>query len=68
MACCATTCPLIIYASLFTKQELVEEVIGSPIPEPRQRSRLFRSHSESSDEVSELDLSNGKKDAFVLEV
>lgn len=41
---------------------------GSPIPEPRQRSRLFRSHSESSDEVSELDLSHGKKDAFVLEV
>ncbi|XP_066540478.1 C2 domain-containing protein 5 isoform X4 [Hoplias malabaricus] len=48
--------------------ELVEEVIGSPIPEPRQRSRLFRSHSESSDEVSELDLSHGKKDAFVLEI
>lgn len=42
--------------------------MGSPIPEPRQRSRLFRSHSESSDEVSELDLSHGKKDAFVLEV
>lgn len=49
-------------------QELTEEVVGSPIPEPRQRSRLFRSHSESSDEVSELDLSHGKKDAFVLEV
>ncbi|KAL7878526.1 hypothetical protein AOLI_G00095000 [Acnodon oligacanthus] len=48
--------------------DLVEEVIGSPIPEPRQRSRLFRSHSESSDEVSELDLSHGKKDAFVLEI
>ncbi|XP_072552024.1 C2 domain-containing protein 5 isoform X9 [Salminus brasiliensis] len=48
--------------------ELVDEVIGSPIPEPRQRSRLFRSHSESSDEVSELDLSHGKKDAFVLEI
>ncbi|XP_051580885.1 C2 domain-containing protein 5-like isoform X2 [Myxocyprinus asiaticus] len=48
--------------------EVVEEIIGSPIPEPRQRSRLFRSHSESSDEVSELDLSYGKKDAFVLEI
>ncbi|XP_036376314.1 C2 domain-containing protein 5 isoform X2 [Megalops cyprinoides] len=48
--------------------EVIEEVIGSPIPEPRQRSRLFRSHSESSDEVSELDLSHGKKDAFVLEI
>uniref|UniRef100_A0A3P8USQ7 C2 domain-containing protein 5 n=1 Tax=Cynoglossus semilaevis TaxID=244447 RepID=A0A3P8USQ7_CYNSE len=48
--------------------ELTEEVIGSPIPEPRQRSRLFRSHSESSDELSELDLSHGKKDAFVLEL
>ncbi|XP_068578721.1 C2 domain-containing protein 5-like isoform X3 [Cebidichthys violaceus] len=48
--------------------ELTEEVVGSPIPEPRQRSRLFRSHSESSDEVSELDLSHGKKDAFVLEI
>lgn len=49
-------------------QELTEEGVGSPIPEPRHRSRLFRSHSESSDEVSELDLSHGKKDAFVLEV
>ncbi|XP_048852279.1 C2 domain-containing protein 5 isoform X2 [Brienomyrus brachyistius] len=49
-------------------QEFIEEVIGSPIPESRQRSRLFRSHSESSDEVSELDLSHGKKDAFVLEI
>nr|XP_046249703.1 C2 domain-containing protein 5 isoform X2 [Scatophagus argus] len=48
--------------------ELTEEAVGSPIPEPRQRSRLFRSHSESSDEVSELDLSHGKKDAFVLEI
>ncbi|KAK7892149.1 hypothetical protein WMY93_024112 [Mugilogobius chulae] len=48
--------------------ELTEEIVGSPIPEPRQRSRLFRSHSESSDEVSELDLSHGKKDAFVLEI
>ncbi|XP_029697636.1 C2 domain-containing protein 5 isoform X2 [Takifugu rubripes] len=48
--------------------DLTEEYIGSPIPEPRQRSRLFRSHSESSDEVSELDLSHGKKDAFVLEI
>ncbi|XP_068458281.1 C2 domain-containing protein 5 isoform X18 [Clinocottus analis] len=48
--------------------ELSEEVLGSPIPEPRQRSRLFRSHSESSDEASELDLSHGKKDAFVLEI
>ncbi|XP_062402664.1 C2 domain-containing protein 5 isoform X4 [Sardina pilchardus] len=48
--------------------EVVEEVIGSPIPEPRQRSRLFRSHSESSDELSEIDLSHGKKDAFVLEI
>ncbi|XP_073327952.1 C2 domain-containing protein 5 isoform X2 [Pagrus major] len=51
-----------------TNMELAEEVVGSPIPEPRQRSRLFRSHSESSDEVSELDLSHGKKDAFVLEI
>ncbi|XP_051952869.1 C2 domain-containing protein 5 isoform X5 [Xyrauchen texanus] len=48
--------------------EVVEEMIGSPIPEPRQRSRLLRSHSESSDEVTELDLSHGKKDAFVLEI
>lgn len=48
--------------------ELTEETLGSPIPEPRQRSRLFRSHSESSDELSELDLSHGKKDAFVLEI
>ncbi|XP_072292120.1 C2 domain-containing protein 5 isoform X8 [Eucyclogobius newberryi] len=48
--------------------EQSEEIVGSPIPEPRHRSRLFRSHSESSDEVSELDLSHGKKDAFVLEI
>ncbi|XP_077451499.1 C2 domain-containing protein 5 isoform X8 [Stigmatopora argus] len=48
--------------------DLTEEIVGSPIPEPRQRSRLFRSHSESSDELSELDLSHGKKDAFVLEI
>ncbi|CAI5664343.1 unnamed protein product [Oreochromis niloticus] len=48
--------------------ELAEEGVGSPIPEPRHRSRLFRSHSESSDELSELDLSHGKKDAFVLEI
>lgn len=53
---------------LFCLQELAEEGVGSPIPEPRHRSRLFRSHSESSDELSELDLSHGKKDAFVLEV
>ncbi|XP_078804909.1 C2 domain-containing protein 5 isoform X17 [Oryzias latipes] len=51
-----------------TNVDLTEEVVGSPIPEPRLRSRLFRSHSESSDELSELDLSHGKKDAFVLEV
>ncbi|KAM9672645.1 C2 domain-containing protein 5 isoform 5-T7 [Trichechus inunguis] len=48
--------------------EISEEMIGSPIPEPRQRSRLLRSQSESSDEVTELDLSHGKKDAFVLEI
>ncbi|XP_072621893.1 C2 domain-containing protein 5 isoform X12 [Vulpes vulpes] len=48
--------------------EVSEEIIGSPIPEPRQRSRLLRSQSESSDEVTELDLSHGKKDAFVLEI
>lgn len=48
--------------------EVSEEIIGSPIPEPRQRSRLLRSQSESSDEVIELDLSHGKKDAFVLEI
>ncbi|XP_019371202.1 PREDICTED: C2 domain-containing protein 5 isoform X8 [Gavialis gangeticus] len=48
--------------------EIPEEIIGSPIPEPRQRSRLLRSQSESSDEVTELDLSHGKKDAFVLEI
>ncbi|XP_063142448.1 C2 domain-containing protein 5 isoform X18 [Rattus norvegicus] len=48
--------------------EVCEEMIGSPIPEPRQRSRLLRSQSESSDEVTELDLSHGKKDAFVLEI
>ncbi|CAK6443606.1 unnamed protein product [Pipistrellus nathusii] len=48
--------------------EISEEIIGSPIPEPRQRTRLLRSQSESSDEVTELDLSHGKKDAFVLEI
>ncbi|XP_059582570.1 C2 domain-containing protein 5 isoform X13 [Alligator mississippiensis] len=48
--------------------EIPEEIIGSPIPEPRQRSKLLRSQSESSDEVTELDLSHGKKDAFVLEI
>lgn len=48
--------------------EVSEEIIGSPIPEPRQRSRFLRSQSESSDEVTELDLSHGKKDAFVLEI
>ncbi|XP_053320123.1 C2 domain-containing protein 5 isoform X1 [Spea bombifrons] len=48
--------------------EVLEEAVGSPIPEPRQRSRLLRSQSESSDEVAELDLSHGKKDAFVLEI
>ncbi|CAL8296610.1 unnamed protein product [Boreogadus saida] len=48
--------------------EQSEEAAGSPIPEPKQRSRLFRSQSESSDELSELDLSHGKKDAFVLEI
>ncbi|XP_055789681.1 C2 domain-containing protein 5 isoform X7 [Salvelinus fontinalis] len=47
--------------------DCIEEVVGSPIPD-RQRSRLFRSTSESSDELSELDLSHGKKDAFVLEI
>ncbi|XP_058414636.1 C2 domain-containing protein 5 isoform X2 [Diceros bicornis minor] len=51
-----------------TPPEISEEIIGSPIPEPRQRSRLLRSQSESSDEVTELDLSHGKKDAFVLEI
>ncbi|XP_041441721.1 C2 domain-containing protein 5 isoform X9 [Xenopus laevis] len=49
-------------------QEILEETVGSPIPEPRQRSRLLRSQSESSDETAELDLSHGKKDAFVLEI
>uniref|UniRef100_A0A452SUN5 C2 domain-containing protein 5 n=1 Tax=Ursus americanus TaxID=9643 RepID=A0A452SUN5_URSAM len=48
--------------------EISPLIIGSPIPEPRQRSRLLRSQSESSDEVTELDLSHGKKDAFVLEI
>ncbi|XP_063302737.1 C2 domain-containing protein 5 isoform X7 [Pelobates fuscus] len=48
--------------------EFLEETIGSPIPESRLRSRLIRSQSESSDEVTELDLSHGKKDAFVLEI
>ncbi|XP_078276116.1 C2 domain-containing protein 5 isoform X2 [Rhinoraja longicauda] len=48
--------------------EILEETLGSPIPETQQRSRLFRSNSESSDDVSELDLSHGKKDAFVLEI
>ncbi|XP_061534196.1 C2 domain-containing protein 5 isoform X4 [Phycodurus eques] len=51
-----------------TLPEFIEEVVGSPIPEPKQRTRIFRSHSESSDELSELDLSHGKKDAFVLEI
>lgn len=60
--------PVVTHASSLCFQELTEEGVGSPIPEPRQRSRLFRSHSESSDELSELDLSHGKKDAFVLEV
>ncbi|XP_060632541.2 C2 domain-containing protein 5 isoform X19 [Anolis sagrei] len=48
--------------------EACEEIIGSPIPEPRPRTRLLRSQSESSDEITELDLSHGKKDAFVLEI
>uniref|UniRef100_A0A8C5MX60 C2 domain-containing protein 5 n=1 Tax=Leptobrachium leishanense TaxID=445787 RepID=A0A8C5MX60_9ANUR len=48
--------------------EVLEETMGSPIPESRVRSRLIRSQSESSDEVTELDLSHGKKDAFVLEI
>ncbi|KAM4748430.1 C2 domain-containing protein 5 isoform 2-T2 [Rhinophrynus dorsalis] len=48
--------------------EILEETVGSPIPEPRMRSRLLRSQSESSDEATELDLSHGKKDAFVLEI
>ncbi|XP_068134084.1 C2 domain-containing protein 5 isoform X8 [Hyperolius riggenbachi] len=48
--------------------EVLEEIVGSPIPEPRQRTRLLRSQSESSDEIIELDLSHGKKDAFVLEI
>ncbi|XP_032077828.1 C2 domain-containing protein 5 isoform X11 [Thamnophis elegans] len=48
--------------------ETSEEIIGSPIPEPRHRTRLLRSQSESSDEIAELDLSHGKKDAFVLEI
>uniref|UniRef100_A0A803KEM4 C2 domain-containing protein 5 n=1 Tax=Xenopus tropicalis TaxID=8364 RepID=A0A803KEM4_XENTR len=48
--------------------EILEETVGSPIPEPRQRTRLLRSQSESSDEAAELDLSHGKKDAFVLEI
>ncbi|XP_053575082.1 C2 domain-containing protein 5 isoform X6 [Bombina bombina] len=48
--------------------EILDEIIGSPVPEQRQRTRLFRSQSESSDEVTELDLSHGKKDAFVLEI
>ncbi|CAI5786463.1 domain-containing 5 isoform X1 [Podarcis lilfordi] len=47
--------------------EAPEEIIGSPIPEPR-RTRVLRSQSESSDEITELDLSHGKKDAFVLEI
>ncbi|XP_054632047.1 C2 domain-containing protein 5 isoform X14 [Dunckerocampus dactyliophorus] len=51
-----------------TPPDPTEELVGSPIPEPRQRTRLFRSHSESSDELLELDLSHGKKDAFVLEI
>lgn len=76
MSCCCCCCGILMFTltSLLLRpvpcflQELTEEVVGSPIPEPRQRSRLFRSHSESSDEVSELDLSHGKKDAFVLEV
>ncbi|XP_064865841.1 C2 domain-containing protein 5 [Oncorhynchus nerka] len=49
-------------------QPYVEEVVGSPIPDRQRSSRLFRSTSESSDELSELDLSHGKKDAFVLEI
>ncbi|XP_072256021.1 C2 domain-containing protein 5 isoform X6 [Pyxicephalus adspersus] len=48
--------------------EILDEAVGSPIPEPRQRTRLLRSQSESSDEIIELDLSHGKKDAFVLEI
>ncbi|XP_044308160.1 C2 domain-containing protein 5 isoform X16 [Varanus komodoensis] len=48
--------------------EASEEIIGSPIPEPKHRTRLLRSQSESSDEITELDLSHGKKDAFVLEI
>ncbi|KAK9400165.1 C2 domain-containing protein [Crotalus adamanteus] len=48
--------------------ETSEEIIGSPIPEPKHRTRLLRSQSESSDDIAELDLSHGKKDAFVLEI
>ncbi|XP_078450339.1 C2 domain-containing protein 5 isoform X3 [Lampetra planeri] len=33
-----------------------------------RRYRVFRSQSESSDETLDLDLSHGKKDAFVLEI
>ncbi|XP_073506638.1 C2 domain-containing protein 5 isoform X6 [Phyllobates terribilis] len=51
-----------------TPPEIPEEALGSPIPESRQRTRLLRSQSESSDELVELDLSHGKKDAFVLEI
>ncbi|XP_023841458.1 LOW QUALITY PROTEIN: C2 domain-containing protein 5 [Salvelinus sp. IW2-2015] len=47
--------------------DCIEEVVGSPIPD-RQRSRLFRSTSESSDELSELDCPTAQKDAFVLEI
>ncbi|KAJ8003121.1 hypothetical protein DPEC_G00166080 [Dallia pectoralis] len=47
--------------------ESIEELVGSPVPD-RQWSRLIRSTSESSDELLELDLSHGKKDAFVLEI
>uniref|UniRef100_A0A8D0CJA7 C2 calcium dependent domain containing 5 n=1 Tax=Scleropages formosus TaxID=113540 RepID=A0A8D0CJA7_SCLFO len=48
--------------------EVAEDVSGSPIPEPQRRPRLFRSVSESSTEVPELDLAYGRKDAFVLEI
>ncbi|XP_039203290.1 C2 domain-containing protein 5 isoform X9 [Crotalus tigris] len=48
--------------------ETSEEIIASPIPEPKHRTRLLRSQSESSEDIAELDLSHGKKDAFVLEI
>uniref|UniRef100_UPI00358E4398 C2 domain-containing protein 5 isoform X2 n=1 Tax=Myxine glutinosa TaxID=7769 RepID=UPI00358E4398 len=46
--------------------ERVEEA-AEPSPEPRHL-RMSRSQSESSEEMPDLDLAHGRKDAFVIEI